>query len=606
MAGRRWVAIAIGGWMLGFASSAAAAAPPAKDYSQSALNIIPSGQYGGAPPAPGADTQALMYDGLTPLFDHVTPADLTRYFKSEKFGISTAGPGTTESVPYPGVTIVRDKYDVPHVTATTHDGGVWAAGWIAVEDRGLLLDLARNDAYVAAIDAPGLDAIGLLASLKSFTPSQHAIDVVSRQANVLAHAGRGGKKVLHDIGVFVSGMNAYLDVHSPGTPHFTVADIFALSALKDQFVGEGGGDEARRSDFLGGLEQRLGVKRGYSVFNDLRQNLDAGSPTTVDGRFNYEHAPTKPAAPGSVVLDHGSFAPAPAAKVNGPAARTEPRPVASNELMVEAKHSTTGHPLLVGGPQIGYFYPGFTWEIDMHAPGLDWRGATSAPFPGYLLIGRGPDFATTLTSAGSDVIDQYAETLCAGSDTKYRYKGRCRDMGTFDAGTLGGQPVAFRTTVHGPVVGYATVHGRKVAISSKRSSYGKDVLDLLYNRRLSDGQVHSVKSFFKAASLTPQTFNSFYIDYKHVGVYTSGLDPIRAKGVDPSLPTVGTGKYDWRGFLPADEHIHGVDPRHTPVPGTMVNWNNISARLRRRRRRLGWQRLGGPRRSAEPRVAAAA
>ena len=95
MAGRRWVAIAIGGWMLGFASSAAAAAPPAKDYSQSALNIIPSGQYGGAPPAPGADTQALMYDGLTPLFDHVTPADLTRYFKSEKFGISTAGPGTT-------------------------------------------------------------------------------------------------------------------------------------------------------------------------------------------------------------------------------------------------------------------------------------------------------------------------------------------------------------------------------------------------------------------------------------------------------------------------------------------------------------------------------
>ena len=213
----------------------------------------------------------------------------------------------------------------------------------------------------------------------------------------------------------------------------------------------------------------------------------------------------------------------------------------------------------------------------MHAPGLDWRGATSAPFPGYLLIGRGPDFATTLTSAGSDVIDQYAETLCGGSDTKYRYKGKCRDMGTFDAGTLGGQPVTFRTTVHGPVVGYATVHGRKVAISKRRSSDGKDVLDLLYNRRLSDGQVHSPKSFLKAASMTPQTFNSFYIDYRHVAVYTSGLDPIRAKGTDPSLPTVGTGKYEWRGFLPADEHIHGVDPQHTPVKGTMTNWNNVSA-----------------------------
>ena len=67
--------------------------------------------------------------------------------------------------------------------------------------------------------------------------------------------------------------------------------------------------------------------------------------------------------------------------------------------MVEAKYSATGHPLLVGGPQVGYFYPGLTYEIDMHAPGLDWRGATSAPFPGYMLIGRGADFATTLTSA---------------------------------------------------------------------------------------------------------------------------------------------------------------------------------------------------------------
>src|ERR671929_842046 len=103
--------------------------------------------------------------------------------------------------------------------------------------------------------------------------------------------------------------------------------------------------------------------------------------------------------------------------------------------MIDAKHSTTGHPLLVGGPQIGYFYPGFTYEIDMHAPGLNWRGATSAPFPGYMLIGRTPSFSTTLTSASGDIIDQYAETLCGGSNERYLYKGRCRTMGRFDAGT---------------------------------------------------------------------------------------------------------------------------------------------------------------------------
>jgi acyl-homoserine lactone acylase PvdQ len=572
---RAWVAALVVGGMLALAPGAGAAAP--KDYSQTALNIIPSGQFGSIPPPPGADTQALMYDGLTPLFDDVTNADLTKYFKSEKYGVSTAGPGTTESVPRPGVTIVRDSYDVPHVTATTHDGGVWAAGWIAAEDRGLLLQQARYNARVAAIDAPGLDAVNLIASLKSFEPSDQTEAVVAKQAQVLSAAGSEGKAVLHDIDTFISGINDYLAAQGSSAEPFTRNDIFALNALKDQFVGEGGGGEARRSQFLGGLQERRGVKKGYSIFNDLRQNLNAGSPTTVDGHFNYEHAPTKPGAPGSVVLDPGSFTPTPATSAKVPNKVSDQRSHASNELMIDSQHSTTGHPLLVGGPQIGYFYPGFTYEIDMHAGDLDWRGATSAPFPGYLLIGRGPDFASTLTSAGSDVIDQYAETLCGGSDTKYRYKGKCRSMKEFDAGTLSGEPVSFETTVHGPVVGYATVDGRKVAISRKRSSYGKDSLDLLYNRRLSNGQVHSPRSFMKAAALTPQTFNSFYMDYKHTAMYGAGLLPLRPKGLDPSLPTVGSGKYEWRGFLPADRHIQGVDPQHTPVKGTMVNWNNISA-----------------------------
>jgi acyl-homoserine lactone acylase PvdQ len=549
------------------------------DYSQVARNIIPSGEWGGLPILPQYTSQAQMYNALTPLFDHVTNADLLSDFKSEQFGLGTDGPGTIEPVPFAGVTIVRDKFNVPHVTATTHAGGVWASGWIAAEDRGLLLQEARNNSRVAAIDAPGLSAIGLIEKLQSFVPSAQTEAVVSQQTNALLAAGPEGQDVLADIDTFVQGINAYLAIHSPTTPPWTRNDVYALNALKDQFFGEGGGREAQDSEFLGALQKRLGTKKGYSVFSDLRQNLNGGSPTTVDGTFNYDHAPSKPGAPGSVVLDPGSFkaTPAVSAKEVRAFGGDAPRAHASNELMVEAKYSTTGHPLLVGGPQVGYFYPGLTYEIDMHAPGLDWRGATSAPFPGYMLIGRGPDFATTLTSASGDVVDEYAETLCGGSTTKYLYQGKCLDMQTFDAGTLNGKPVTFKTTVHGPVVGYARVHGRQVAISSKRSSYGKDVLDLLFNRRLSDGQVDSPQTFMQAAALTPQTFNSFYIDDKHVAEITTGLLPIRPKGTDPSLPTVGTGKYEWTGFLPAKGHPQGVDPLHTPVKGTMVNWNNVSA-----------------------------
>jgi acyl-homoserine lactone acylase PvdQ len=555
--------------VLGLAVPAANAAP--RDYSAIARNIIPSGQYG-FPGSPESQTQALMYDALTPLFNKVTNRDIQKYFKSEKLGTSEDGPYTIETVPREGVTIKRDRYNVPHVIATTYDGGIWAAGWIAAEDRGLLLQQARNNARVAAIDVPGMSAIGLVSTLQNFVPSERTEAEVAKQTQALLARGKEGRAVLRDIDTYLQGINDYLDANSPATPDWTRNDVYAVNALKDQFLGIGGGDEARRSQFLGGLIKRLGAKKGWKVFNDLRQFKNEEIPTSIDGRFPYGKIPKK--APGSVILDPGSFQ-----RVNpvqgGEALRApEPRIQASNTLMITKRKSASGRPLMVGGPQIGYFAPGLTYEIDMNAPGLKWRGATSAPFPGYLLIGRGQDFATTLTSASGDVIDQYAETLCGGSDTKYLFKGKCRDMGTFDAGTLNGKPVSFRTTVHGPVVGYATVKGRKVAISSKRSSYGQDVVDLLFNRRLSNGSVKNAKSFYEAASKTPQTFNSFYIDNKDVALYTSGKLPIRDKRVDPGLPTKGTGQYEWKGFLSKKRHPHGKNPRS----GMMVNWNNGVAR----------------------------
>ncbi len=100
------------------------------------------------------------------------------------------------------------------------------------------------------------------------------------------------------------------------------------------------------------------------------------------------------------------------------------------------------------------------------------------------------------------------------------------------------------------------------------------MLDLLFNRRLSTGQVKSAKSFFKAAAKTPQTFNSFYIDSKVIAAYTSGLLPIRHPDVDPGLPTKGTGKYEWTGFLKSADHPQGIGAKD----GTIVNWNQGLAR----------------------------
>src|SRR4051812_15747018 len=125
--------------VLGFAQTASAA-----DYSApgQAYNVDPPGQYGGFPPFPSyATDQATLYDGLTPLFDQVTNADLPNYFKQNVFGLGNSPLKRTETVPgKPDLVIKRDQYEVPHIEAPTRADVMYGIGWVTAQDRTLLMD----------------------------------------------------------------------------------------------------------------------------------------------------------------------------------------------------------------------------------------------------------------------------------------------------------------------------------------------------------------------------------------------------------------------------------------------------------------------------------
>lgn len=541
----------------------------ARDYADTALAILPAGQWDGQRLDPRADLQARMYDRLTPLFDRVTDADLRRTFKSAALGTRGQCPCRREAVPRRGVRIVRDRYGVPHVTGRDRLDLAWAAGWVVAADRELLLRLTRYPARFAALDAPGVDPLELLTSLTPVTVTRQADRIIARQQTAALRAhGREGRALLREIDQYVAGINARLRRDRSTQRPFRRVDVYALNALAGALFGQGGGDEARRSMLLDGLRRRLGATAGTRVFDDLAQREDADTPVTIRRRFPYAPVPRR--SPGSVVIDHGSLDAA-GRRAAATAARTR-RPM-SNFLLVGARRSTNGHPLLVAGPQTGYVAPGLMFELDLRAPGIRARGAAMPGGVGNILIGRGPDFAWSLTSAGSDTNDQFVETLCGGSDTRYRHRGRCRRMGSVDAGTIGGAPVRFRTTVHGPVVGYARAEGRRVAISLQRSSRGREIVWQLMLRRLTHGRVSGVRSFMRAAALSPLTFNVAYADDRDIAMYSTGLLPRRDPRVDPRLPTRGTGEYEWRGFMPARAHPRVVNPRG----GLLVNWNNRPA-----------------------------
>jgi hypothetical protein len=64
-------------------------------------------------------------------------------------------------------------------------------------------------------------------------------------------------------------------------------------------------------------------------------------------------------------------------------------------------------------------------------------------------------------------------------------------------------------------------------------------------------------------------FNFFYVDDRDIAHVSVGRLPLRASGTDPSLPTVGTGEYEWRGFLGRSAHPQSINP----ASGSIIDWN---------------------------------
>jgi acyl-homoserine lactone acylase PvdQ len=146
-------------------------------------------------------------------------------------------------------------------------------------------------------------------------------------------------------------------------------------------------------------------------------------------------------------------------------------------------------------------------------------------------------------------------------------------METFDAGTLNGKPVRYPVSVHGPMIGTATVDGQPVALTRKRSTFGRDGLNLAALKDMTEGKADTPNHFFDTANQFEFTFNWAYASRKETAFFSSGRMPVRPSGLDRRLPTLGDGTKEWTGFLSERQHPHDVSgPR-----GLLLNWNNQSA-----------------------------
>jgi len=560
--------------------------------------ILPPGNYGGFPPTAQSTDQLKLYDALTPLRGDVSDADIDQYFLPEDF--APVGETTEEPTGRPGLTILYDAYGIPHVYGETRADVAFGAGWVTARDRTLLLILGRGPARAAVADVPGIDAFSLVTSGQPFVPSAETEQLVSDQVDLLVETyGEKGRQIVADAQAEADGINAYWQANGIEQPPATVNDVIAVTAFIGSIFGSGGGAEASNAEFLSQLQDGLGPERGRAAWDDVMLFGAPEAPTTIRRTFPYPIR-TGGRIRGSVSIDAGSIVsldprqPAAAASVAAPAgvpvagegdgtypaAGPVPRKEASNFLVASPRRSASGNTLAVMGPQLGYYYPEIVQQIHLSGPGIEAQGVAVPALAMYILIGRTPDYAWSLTSASHDVRDVFAEVLCEpdGSEPTresdhYLFDGECRPFEMFDAGTLNGTPIRYPRSVHGPVIGTATSDGRPVALTRKRSTFGRDGLNLVALKDMTDGAARTPQRFWKVANEFGFTFNWAWVSRTRTAYFSSGLLPRRARGLDRRLPTLGTGEYEWRGFLSERQHPHAVNGPH----GLLLNWNNQSA-----------------------------
>lgn len=565
-----------------------------------AYYILPPGNFGGLPSTANSRDQLPLYDGLTPLRGNVTDADIEELYLREDF--QPMGETTEEATGRPGTTILYDEFGVAHITGQTRDDLSFGAGWVTARDRSFLVDLGRGPARVAVADVPGINAFGLVTSLQTFTPSAATEQLVTDQvALIIEEYGAEGEQIIADAQAYVDGYNAQVESIGANPNPVTVNDVIATTAFIGSIFGAGGGSEASNADFLSSLIQGLGDGVGQQAWEDAMLFNDPEAPTTIDTRFDYGIM-TGGAVTGSAVIDAGSIIdldphqpidpPMILAASQKPAAQSEEYPVripaagppvdrlASNFLIVNSPQSVNNTNLAVMGPQLGYYYPEIVMQIHLSAPGIEAQGAAVPGLSMYLLVGRTQDYSWSLTSANHDVRDVYVELLCNPDDSAptresmhYMFKGECIPFEMFDAGTLGDMALRYPVSVHGPMIGTATSEGRPVALTRKRSTFGRDGLNLAALKSMTEGEASTPAKFWETANKFGFTFNWGYMSRSNTAYFSSGYLPVRAQGLDRRLPTWGTGEYEWQGFLAQDEHPHDAGG----PSGRLLNWNNQSA-----------------------------
>lgn len=459
------------------------------------------------------------------------------------------------------VTIYRDAMGVPHIVGTTSAEVMYGLGYAMAQDRLAQLELARRSAQGRQAELLGPSAVptditgrdrmlprGELLRMYRAIPVEYQqmmrsyVDGINRQISEINR--NPARKTPYEFTQW--GIRP-----EPWTLLDLLDEIVALPKGRDSY-------ELQNLAFLNAMIARHGEVAGRRIFEDVVPISDPDSPTTIPP--GEDLAPAQPIPkPGpypvnQIVATAGSL---PAAPAHLPAA-------ASRCLVIGPKRSASGHVLMLEATADGP-------EAQLYGGGFDAAGFSVGGW-GLPTMGRARSHGWLLSSGVADTTTTYAERLDPANRYRYWFKGAYRQMRhrLEIIKVKGGSPVTHEVaiTVHGPVIEWDVAHG--VAYTQRYAERGRELENWVAFAQMA--RASSIQEFERqAVARLSWNLQVCYGDTSgQIAFWEAGSMPRLPSGVDPRLPTPGTGEYEWRGFLSPNEYPHMRNPKQ----GYFHTWNS--------------------------------
>jgi penicillin G amidase len=461
------------------------------------------------------------------------------------------------------VNIYRDDFGVPHVQAETSAAVMFGAGYAIASDRLAAMELARHNTQGRRAELLGVSA---LEGDKMMRGRKLSDAVLMQRYKALAPEHR------EMIQAMVDGINKRIDEVNADPARLTPLEFirwgikptrWSLTEYLALIAAAPLGRESyeiQNLKFLKEMTARYGQEKAWAIFNDVVPISDPDSPTTIpagDDLAPPRPLPTPVLAP--VQVPSGSTASATAQ-----AAPHQPVKGASRCLVIGPEKSASGKVLMLEATADGP-------EIHLHGGGFDNAGFGSTGW-GVPTMGRGAQHGWLLVSGSSEAGTMFAEKLNPRNRYEYWYKGAWKRMErrTERFKVKDGATVTHEVawTIHGPVIAWDAENG--TAYAQQMGVHGRELDTWVAFAEM--GRAKSLAEFReKGVDRLGWNLGACYGgEDGTIAYFEAGALPKKAAGVDPRLPTPGTGEYEWTGFLTRDEKPHMINPRR----GYLFSWNS--------------------------------